>query len=160
MKSFCGKVSLMAVLISGLAGAHSALAAEIKIGVVLPLSGPLSGYGQPSQKGLELIQSITPTLKNGDTVKLIVIDDKSDKVEAANAMQRLVSSDKVDAVIGEVTSGNTLAMVKIADDSKNSAWSPLPQPTTASPVTTRMSAASVSPTASRAWWVPTWPHAI
>ncbi len=33
-------------------------------------------------------------------------------------MQRLVSSDKVDAVIGEVTSSNTLAMTKIADDSK------------------------------------------
>ncbi len=31
---------------------------------------------------------ITPTLKNGDTIKLVVIDDKSDKVEAANAMQR------------------------------------------------------------------------
>lgn len=32
-------------------------------------------------------------------------------------MQRPVSSDKVDAVIGEVTSSNT-AMTKIADDSK------------------------------------------
>ncbi len=33
-------------------------------------------------------------------------------------MQRPVSSDKVDAVIGEVTSSNTTAMTKIADDSK------------------------------------------
>nr|VXZ88159.1 Uncharacterised protein [Klebsiella pneumoniae] len=73
----------------------------------ITLSGALSGYGQPSQKGLDIIQAITPTLKNGDTIKLIVIDDKSDKVEAANAMQRPVSSDKVDAVIGEVTSSNT-----------------------------------------------------
>jgi branched-chain amino acid transport system substrate-binding protein len=118
MKSFSGKASLMATLVAALVGASSAQAAEIKIGVVLPLSGALSGYGQPSQKGLDIIQAITPTLKNGDTIKLIVIDDKSDKVEAANAMQRLVSSDKVDAVIGEVTSSNTLAMTKIADDSK------------------------------------------
>ncbi len=101
MKSFSGKASLMATLVAALVGASSAQAAEIKIGVVLPLSGALSGYGQPSQKGLDIIQAITPTLKNGDTIKLIVIDDKSDKVEAANAMQRLVSSDKVDAVIGE-----------------------------------------------------------
>lgn len=118
MKSFSGKASLMATLVAALVGASSAQAAEIKIGVVLPLSGALSGYGQPSQKGLDIIQAITPTLKNGDTIKLIVIDDKSDKVEAANAMQRLVSSDKVDAVIGEVTSSNTTAMTKIADDSK------------------------------------------
>ncbi len=121
MKSFSGKASLMATLVAALVGASSAQAAEIKIGVVLPLSGALSGYGQPSQKGLDIIQAITPTLKNGDTIKLIVIDDKSDKVEAANAMQRLVSSDKVDAVIGEVTSSNTLAMTKIADDSQNAA---------------------------------------
>lgn len=159
MKSFGGKVSLMAVLISGLAGAHSALAEEIKIGVVLPLSGALSGYGQPSQKGLDLIQSITPTLKNGDTIKLIVIDDKSDKVEAANAMQRLVSSDKVDAVIGEVTSSNTLAMVKIATTPKRR-WFLRRQRTIVLPATIRMSAASASRTASRAWSARTWHPAI
>lgn len=55
MKSFSGKASLMATLVAALAGASSAQAAEIKIGVVLPLSGALSGYGQPSQKGLDII---------------------------------------------------------------------------------------------------------
>lgn len=124
MNSVCGKLSALAVVLCGAMGASTAAAQEIKIGVVLPLSGPLSGYGQPSQKGVELIQSITPTLKNGDTVKLIIIDNKSDKVESANAMQRLVSSDKVDAVIGEVTSTNTLAMTKIADDTKTPLVSP------------------------------------
>lgn len=149
MKSFSGKASLMATLVAALVGASSAQAAEIKIGVVLPLSGALSGYGQPSQKGLDIIQAITPTLKNGDTIKLIVIDDKSDKVEAANAMQRLVSSDKVDAVIGEITSSNTTAMTKIADDSIKRRWSPPPPPTTASPATIPTSAGSASRTASR-----------
>ncbi|WP_425490548.1 ABC transporter substrate-binding protein [Brenneria izadpanahii] len=100
------------------------MAAEVKIGVVLPLSGALSGYGQPSQKGVELVNSMESTLKNGDTVKLVIIDDKSDKVEAANAMQRLVSSDKVDAVIGEVTSTNTMAMTKMAEDTKTPLVSP------------------------------------
>ena len=156
MKSFSGKASLMATLVAALVGASSAQAAEIKIGVVLPLSGALSGYGQPSQKGLDIIQAITPTLKNGDTIKLIVIDDKSDKVEAANAMQRLVSSDKVDAVIGEVTSSNTLAMTKIAERR----WSPPPPPTTASPATIPTSAGSASRTASRGWSGPIWPPAI
>lgn len=39
-------------------------------------------------------------------------------------MQRLVSSDKVDAVIGEVTSTNTLAMTKMAEDTKTPLVSP------------------------------------
>ncbi len=43
MKSFSGKASLMATLVAALVGASSAQAAEIKIGVVLPLSGALSG---------------------------------------------------------------------------------------------------------------------
>ena len=159
MNKFSGKASLMATLVAAWVGASSAQAAEIKIGVVLPLSGALSGYGQPSQKGLDIIQSITPTLKNGDTVKLIVIDDKSDKVEAANAMQRLVSSDKVDAVIGEVTSSNTLAMTKSPTTAKRR-WSPQPPPTTASPATILTSAGSASPTASRAWSALTSPRAI
>lgn len=118
------KLTVAAALISSVMVAPHALAEEIKIGVVLPLSGPLSGYGQPSQKGVELVNSMEPTLKNGDTIKLIIIDDKSDKVEAANAMQRLVSSDKVDAVIGEVTSTNTLAMTKMAEDTKTPLVSP------------------------------------
>lgn len=119
------KMAVTAAWVSSVMGAAgSVMAEEIKIGVVLPLSGPLSGYGQPSQKGVELVNGMESTLKNGDTIKLIIIDDKSDKVEAANAMQRLVSSDKVDAVIGEVTSTNTLAMTKMAEDTKTPLVSP------------------------------------
>ncbi|EHD20099.1 MULTISPECIES: ABC transporter substrate-binding protein [Brenneria] len=118
------RITVAAAFVSSVLCANSALAAEVKIGVVLPLSGPLSGFGQPSQKGVELINSLEPTLKNGDTIKLVIIDDKSDKVEAANAMQRLVSSDKVDAVIGEVTSTNTMAMTKMAEDTKTPLVSP------------------------------------
>lgn len=116
--------TIAAVCVPSALAAANVMADEVKIGVVLPLSGALSGYGQPSQKGVTLINGMEPTLANGDTVKLIIIDDKSDKVEAANAMQRLVSSDKVDAVIGEVTSTNTLAMTKMAEDTKTPLISP------------------------------------
>ncbi|AUG99402.1 ABC transporter substrate-binding protein [Pectobacteriaceae bacterium CE70] len=118
------RFTVAAVVISSSLAVTSALAADVQIGVVLPLSGALSGYGQPSLKGAELINGMEPKLKNGDTIKLVVIDDKSDKIEAANAMQRLVSSDKVDAVIGEVTSTNTMAMTKMAEDTKTPMVSP------------------------------------
>ncbi|WP_230492748.1 ABC transporter substrate-binding protein [Martelella alba] len=124
MKKRILHVTVTAVLVSSALAAGNAMADEVKIGVVLPLSGALSGYGQPSQKGVELINSMQPKLKNGDDIKLVVIDDKSDKVEAANAMQRLVSSDKVDAVIGEVTSTNTMAMTNMAEETKTPLVSP------------------------------------
>lgn len=124
MKRRVFNTTIAAVCVSSALATANVMADEVKIGVVLPLSGALSGYGQPSQKGVDLINAMEPKLANGDTVKLVIIDDKSDKVEAANAMQRLVSSDKVDAVIGEVTSTNTLAMTKMAEDTKTPLISP------------------------------------
>lgn len=118
MKLFFGKVFLMVMLVVVLVGVSSVQVVEIKIGVVLFLSGVFSGYGQLLQKGLDIIQVIILMLKNGDIIKFIVIDDKSDKVEVVNVMQCLVFSDKVDVVIGEVIFFNILVMIKIVDDSK------------------------------------------
>lgn len=84
MKSFSGKASLMATLVAALVGASSAQAAEIKIGVVLPLSGALSGYGQPSQKGLDIIQAITPTCYEGN--HLILPGREGNKRESAGLL--------------------------------------------------------------------------
>lgn len=95
-----------------------ALAKEVKIGVVMPMSGAVGAYGQSAYKGIKLINEMKPTLKNGDKIKLILLDNKSDKIESANAMQKLVSSEKVSAIIGALTSTNTMAMTKIASQTK------------------------------------------
>ena len=44
----------------------------------------------------------------GKKVEIIFVDNKSDKVEAANAVKRLVEKEKVNAIIG--TYGSSLAM--------------------------------------------------
>lgn len=93
-------------------------AQEIKIGVVLPMSGPIGGFGQYAYKGLELANKITPKLNNGDTIKLVLLDNKSDKIESANAASKLISSEKVTAMIGALTSTNTMALTKIVEDAK------------------------------------------
>jgi branched-chain amino acid transport system substrate-binding protein len=93
-------------------------AKEVKIGIVMPMSGPIGGFGQHAMKGMNLAHSLQPKLKNGDTIKLILLDNKSDKIESANAASRLISSDKVSAIIGALTSTNTMALTKIADDAK------------------------------------------
>ena len=92
-----------------------ALAKEINVGVIMPMSGSLAGYGQTAYEGIELAQSLQPKLKNGDSIKLVLVDDKGDKVEAANAATRLISSDKVVGILGEMTSTNTAQIISIAD---------------------------------------------
>ncbi|MFV0563774.1 ABC transporter substrate-binding protein [Malaciobacter mytili] len=98
--------------------ASLAIAKEVKIGVILPMSGPIGGFGQSAHKGLTFANKMNHTLKNGDTVKLVLVDNKSDKIESANAASKLISDDKVTAIIGALTSTNTMAMTKIAEEAK------------------------------------------
>ncbi|MEA1915421.1 MAG: ABC transporter substrate-binding protein [Campylobacterota bacterium] len=108
-------------------------AKEVKIGVVMPMSGPIGGFGQHAVKGLNFANELTPTLKNGDTLKLVLLDNKSDKIEAANAATKLISSDKVTAIIGALTSTNTMALTKIAEDGKT----PVVAPVATNPLVTK-----------------------
>ena len=90
-------------------------AKEISIGAVMPMSGPLAAYGQVTNLGVELAHKQQPTLKNGDTIKIVLLDNKGDKVETATATTRLISSDKVVAILGALTSTNTAQAIAIAD---------------------------------------------
>lgn len=95
-----------------------AMAKEIKIGAVMPMSGPLAAYGQVTNLGVNLANELQPTLKNGDTIKIVLVDNKGDKVETATATTRLISSDNVVAILGALTSTNTAQVIAIADKKK------------------------------------------
>jgi branched-chain amino acid transport system substrate-binding protein len=70
--------------------------------------------GQVTWKGIEIAHRLKPEIL-GKKVKLVLVDTKSDKIEAANAVSRLIEKDKVVAIIGEVISGDTLAGAPIAE---------------------------------------------
>ena len=55
---------------------------------------------------------------NGRQVQLIVEDEKDSPASAVNAVQKLINVDKVVAIVGPMTSGDTMAAGKIADDAK------------------------------------------
>ena len=96
----------LAALALGVAG--GALAADaVKIGVYLPLTGQNAFGGQLELEGVQLANKAMPTVLNRP-VQLVVVDNKSDKVEAANAVKRLIERDKVHAIIGSY--GSSLAM--------------------------------------------------
>ena len=101
-------LSAFALVAMSMGLATSAKAADpIKIGVYMPLTGQNAFAGQLELEGIQLAHKITPTVL-GRPVELVVVDNKSDKVEAANAVKRLTEHDKVLAIIG--TYGSSLAM--------------------------------------------------
>jgi branched-chain amino acid transport system substrate-binding protein len=55
---------------------------------------------------------------NGRPVKLFVEDEKDSPASAVNAVQKLINVDKVIAIVGPMTSGDTMASGKIADKAK------------------------------------------
>ena len=110
------KVTSIAAALALLSGI--VIAKEVKIGVVLPLTGGIAAFGETSKRGLDLAHEQNAKLSNGDTVKLVYVDDRSDKVEAASAAQKLIDKDKVAVILGEVASSNSMAMAPIAEKAK------------------------------------------
>lgn len=101
-------------LIAFLFSSMTASAQEISIGCYIPMTGSAAAMGQVVWKGIEIAQRLKPDVL-GKKVKLVLVDTKSDKIEAANAVSRLIEKDKVAAIIGEVISGDTLAGAPIAE---------------------------------------------
>jgi branched-chain amino acid transport system substrate-binding protein len=115
-------LEILSVLLLSLLLASGAYA-EVRIGVVLPTSGAIATFGQENINGLKLaMEKIKKTSKQKLT--LFVEDDKSEAIEATNAIRKLLNVDKVSVVIGEVTSSNTLAMAPIAQENKIPLFSP------------------------------------
>ena len=98
----------------------------IKIGVNLELSGAVASYGSSEKDGIDLaVEEINAEGGiDGKEIKLVEVDNKSDAAEATSAAIKLTSQDNVTAIIGAATSGNSVAQVQIAADSKTPMISP------------------------------------
>ncbi|MEG1836378.1 MAG: ABC transporter substrate-binding protein [Synergistaceae bacterium] len=89
----------------------------IKIGVYLPVTGGNAVGGQLELDGVKLAFKQKPTIL-GKKVELIVIDNKSDKVESANAVKKLTEKEKVNAIIGSYGSSLAMAGGEVAEKAK------------------------------------------
>jgi len=92
----------------------------IKIGVNYELSGKVATYGQSSVEGIELaIEQINEAGGiNGKKIQLVKYDNKSEASEATTLATRLMTQDKVVAVLGPATSGAFMATIPVANQNK------------------------------------------
>jgi len=109
-------ITLVFLMVFALTGGVFA-ADTVKIGVYLPLTGQMAFGGQLELEGVQMAHKEMPTVL-GKKVEIFVVDNKSDKVEAANAVKRLIEKEKVVAIIG--TYGSSLAMAggEVAEKAK------------------------------------------
>ena len=90
----------------------AAKAGKFKIGAILSLSGPAAPLGQSEQRSINLLKTqLGKTGINGTRVDFIILDDESDPAKATTAANKLVTQEKVCAIIGCSSTGSTLAII-------------------------------------------------
>ncbi len=102
------------------AGQASTEANVIKIGAVFPMTGDVATFGESSKNAVSIAVKEVNAKGGilGKKVEVIYEDDQNTPANAANAIQKLISNDKVVAVIGSVSSKTSIAMGPIATQNK------------------------------------------
>lgn len=118
----CMGISLLSGCGKSDSGSKTAAGGEkvIKIGVFEPTTGENGGGGFQEVLGMRYANKMHPTVTIGGEeykVELVEVDNKSDKTEAVNAAQKLVS-EKVSVVLGSYGSGVSIAAGQIFADAK------------------------------------------
>ena len=110
-------IRLGAIILSlAFALAESAAGADLKIGFTLSLTGGTDDYGKAARMGAQL------ALKEyndkggykGQKVEAVVYDDETKPAKGVENVTRLITRDKVFAIVGPVNSGVALAIIDIA----------------------------------------------
>lgn len=111
-------LGLLFVLLLGIGCAKKkAETRDIKIGAVLPLTGDGAKYGQSAKRGIDL--AVGEINSSGGVrqrlLRVIYEDSKMGPAEGVSAIRKLISVDKVPAIIGAMASSVTLAIAPIAE---------------------------------------------
>ncbi len=88
----------------------------LKVGVVMPMTGVQSTYGEESWNGMKL--AMEELKKDGFDWELILKDEKSNKAEAGNQAKFLIENEGVDVVLGSVASSNTKQIALVAKEAE------------------------------------------
>lgn len=92
----------------------------IRIGLITPLSGDVKTFGESVRNAFEIAVSETNAAGGVAGMKIIpvVVDDKNDPTEAANAANLLINQHRVKAIVGSVTSKTTIPVSDLAQTYK------------------------------------------
>jgi branched-chain amino acid transport system substrate-binding protein len=112
---------LVGLMLTCAGWAMPALAKEtIRVGAILGVTGPAANLGGPEARTLEmLVQEINKKggIK-GNPVELIVKDSSASPEKAISFAKQLIDEDRVFAIIGPSTSGETMKIKTLAEDGK------------------------------------------
>ncbi|GGK78278.1 ABC transporter substrate-binding protein [Amphritea balenae] len=135
------RLMVLALLSLTLAGCsdQEKQATELRIGLIAPITGPLSKVGQSSVEAAELAvkeinnAGVLSTLEGAVRVVLLIEDSQDQPAMAVSAALTLINRDRVNAIVGPQVSRNAIPAARVAER----AQIPLISPGSTHPDTTR-----------------------
>ncbi|WP_306607265.1 ABC transporter substrate-binding protein [Azonexus sp.] len=88
--------------------------ADINIGVIASLTGPAAALGAETKKAVALF----PSAIGGEKINFILLDDGTDPTHAVKNARKLISEDKVDAILGPNLISTAMAIADVANGEK------------------------------------------
>jgi branched-chain amino acid transport system substrate-binding protein len=115
LRLFAATAVIIALLV-----APALAAPAIKVGAILAVTGPASFLGAPEAKTLEMVVEEINAKGgiNGSKIELVIKDSGASPEKAISFAKQLIEEEKVFAIIGPSTSGETMAIKNIAEEGK------------------------------------------
>src|SRR4029077_2315819 len=115
LRRFAAGLLAAGAVVAACAAAH-ADDKVIKIGALLPMSGPGSYFGAQDKQGIELaLDQINKAGVGGYKLEVKYEDSSCSPLPATQAAKRLLENSKPDVVIGEECSAATLAIMPLME---------------------------------------------
>ena len=115
------KLHTAVLLLLGMLLALPAWANEpLRIGALFAVTGPASFLGEPERNTLEMLvkEANAKGGIKGQKLELVVYDTQGDATKAVQLAAKLIKNDKVSIIIGPSTTGETMAVIPVAEKEK------------------------------------------
>ena len=121
-KTWIGSGVIVAVLVFGslFLNRPGQTASSIKLGVLLSLTGDSANYGKRSLNGLQwAVEKLNAEGGiSSKKIDLVIEDTMSSPKDAVAAINKLITVDKVNVIVGDIISGTTIAIAPIAEKNR------------------------------------------
>lgn len=109
-------VGIVGLLVAGIASA----AEPFRIGALFSITGPASFLGEPEKNTLEMLVKDANARGGigGRKLELVVYDTQGDVTKAVQLANKLIKNDKVSVIVGPSTTGETMAVIPLAEKEK------------------------------------------
>lgn len=99
------------------AGTQASAATPIKIGALFSVSGPAAFLGEPERNTAQMVVNEINKAGGikGRKIELVVIDTQGDPAKAVQGANKLIKDDKVVAIIGPSTTGDSMAIIPVVE---------------------------------------------